>query len=200
MLIADRHGAIKSLQPAVPRRQLGLDMSDTRRSFIKKGLFGGALLTATGAGWLAYKPTRTVPLPAEGLIVLDQETYSILHAFTGRVLTDPTPSPVARAQVPLQIDRTLAAMDAQSREDFVKTLKLLESALLGFVLDFRWTPFTQLDTEDQDDVLDAWRTSLWTVRRSGYQVIKQMITRTYYANPLTYGAIDYPGPPRHLLP
>lgn len=167
---------------------------------IRRGLLGGAVLATAGGSWLAFKPTRMVPLPAQPLQVLDQRSYSILHAVTGRVLTDPVSSPEAKAEVPLRIDAELARADAASAKDFVRVLGLLENALAGFVLDFRGKPFTRLDPEDQDDVLDAWRTSMWAVRRSGYQAIKQLITTHYYINPVTYAATGYPGPPSHLLP
>ncbi len=39
----------------------------SRRGFLKKGLFGGALLALGGGGYLATRSSAQLPLPAEGL-------------------------------------------------------------------------------------------------------------------------------------
>lgn len=175
-------------------------MSLTRRSLIKRGALGGAAAAAVGGGWLAFKPSRLVPLPAEPLQVLDAKTYSVLHAITGRVLTEPAASPVVKALVPQLIDQHLSGLPAGEAGDYVQAIRAIESPLRGFVLDLRATPFSQLDAEGQDDVLDAWRGSTWSARRGAYQRVKQLITAVYYGHPSTYAVIGYPGPPRHLLP
>ena len=53
-------------------------MQTSRRSLLKKGLFGGAVLAVGGAGFLASRGTKRVALPPEGLKVLSEDEYAVV--------------------------------------------------------------------------------------------------------------------------
>ena len=62
-----------------PKMYLPPKGGDSRRGFLKKGIFGGALLALGGGAALFLRGGREVELPAEGLLSLsprESSTYS----------------------------------------------------------------------------------------------------------------------------
>src|SRR5712664_1826591 len=89
-----------------------------RRGFLKKGIFGGLILAVCGGGFLALRRSRTVPLPQQGLAVLDPSEYAVLMAIAGRLIPEGEGFPsVEQIGVGLNADRILAQTDpAAARE------------------------------------------------------------------------------------
>jgi hypothetical protein len=85
------------------------------------------------------------------------------------------------------------AREAQS--DVAGLLGLFENALPGLLFDGRVTPFTALDPDAQDRVLESWRDSRLVLRRSGYQALRKLCLGAYYAEPRAWPALKYGGPP-----
>lgn len=162
-----------------------------RRSFLKKGLLGGALLALGGAG-LALAPTRHLASPTSALLVLDERAFQILVAVAARIVPIAGADHVAIAQ---GVDLALSRAAPESQSDLVKLLGLFENALPGLLLDGRALPFTRLDAEAQDKVLASWRDSRITLRRGGYQALRKLCLAAYYAEEKTWKAIRYNGPP-----
>jgi hypothetical protein len=175
----------------------GLIVMQTRRSFIKRGFFGGAVLALGGVGGLALRRGADVALPAEGLRVLGKREYAVLEAIARRVVTPqpgfPTPDEV---RVAFTCDRVLALADETSQVEVRQLLELFDNALAGFLLGGRITPFTKLSSEAQDEVLREWMTSRLELRRTGYMALRTLVTSAYYGNPATWAAVGYPGPPK----
>src|SRR5688572_19331700 len=127
----------------------------TRRSLIKRGLFGSALLALGGAGGLAIRRGEAVALPAEGLKVLGAREYAVLVAIARRMIPErqafPTPDAL---RVAFEADRVLDKADETSQVEVRQLLELFDNALAGFLLGRRITPFTKLSPDDQDAVLN----------------------------------------------
>lgn len=170
----------------------------TRRSFLSKGIIGGALLTGGGAASLWMRGTVLVD-PRAPLKVLSRREYSVLVAIADRMTPggDGFPSP-RQVQVAEKVDANIAGLHPANVAELKQGLVLFESALAGFLFDRRITPFTQLDGEDQDRVIDAWRDSRVAIRRSLFKAFKSLTTAAYYGSPEVYEAIGYPGPPEIL--
>jgi len=168
----------------------------TRRSVLKKGLLGGALLALGGAGLLATRGTRRVPLPKEPLTVLSADEFAVVHAIAERVLA---PRPGAPTVDQLNVGYTVDVILSRAGEDVRKELKqllgLFENGLAGFLFGGRTKPFTQLAPEAQDDVLREWRDSRLELRRTGYQALRTLVGAAYYSSKDSYAAVGYPGPP-----
>jgi hypothetical protein len=162
-----------------------------RRSFLKKGLLGGAVL-ALGAGGLALRPGKTIAAPREKLLALDARGFSVMVAVAARVVTAPGADHVAIAHA---ADLALSHAPAEAQKDLRNLLGLFENALPGLLLDGRATPFTALDPAAQDAVLEAWRDSRLALRRSGYQALRKMCLASYYADPRSWTPLKYKGPP-----
>jgi hypothetical protein len=168
----------------------------SRRSFLKRGLFGGALLALGGGAYLAFQPSRRASLPPEGLLVLDADEYAVVAALADRLVPPrahfPTPDLL---RVPFQVDRILVRVDDGAQKELKQLLKLFESGLAGLLFDGRWRPFTQLSEAEQDNVMRAWQGSRLKLRRTGFQALRTLVLAAYYGNPGAWPAVGYPGPP-----
>jgi hypothetical protein len=162
-----------------------------RRTFLRRGLFGGAVL-ALGAGGLALYPGRRVASTTRALRVLDEERFQVLAAVAARVVLAPGADPVAIAH---GVDEALSRAVPEAQSDMKNLLGLFENALPGLLFDGRFSPFTRLQGAAQDRVLEAWRDSRLIVRRSGYHALRRLCLGVYYGDPLAWPSIHYGGPP-----
>jgi hypothetical protein len=151
-----------------------------RRTFLKRGLVGGAVLLL-GGGTLALLPTKEVVAPEADLAVLGARAFQVLAAVAKRVVPD-------------TVDTLLRRAAPEAQADFNKLLGLFENALPGLLFDGRALPFTQLSPESQDRVLRSWRDSRFALRRSGYHALRRICLATAYADEATWPALGYSPP------
>ena len=165
-------------------------VASSRRSFLKKGLFG-ALVLALGGGGLALCPSGHVASPTAPLLVLEPAGFQVLVAVAGRMVVAKGADPVAIAHA---VDLALTRTTLEAQADLNKLLGLLENALPGLLLDARVLPFTRLSPEARDRVLDSWRTSRFALRRSGYQALRKLCLASHYLEETSWGGLDYKPP------
>lgn len=168
-----------------------------RRSFLKKGVLGGVLLAIGGVGLLASRRTRPIPLPSEGLLVLDWREYAILMSVASRLLPAGEGFPSAsQVGVGVHADRALSLAEPNAAKEVKQLLRLFDNALAGFLFGGRVRPFTSLPSEEQDEVLAEWQSSRLQLRRTGFQALRTLAIASYFAAPLSWPAVHYPGPPQ----
>jgi hypothetical protein len=166
-------------------------VATSRRSFLKKGLIGGALL-ALGGGALAVYPSKEVGVATAPLEALEPRAFQVLVAFASRVITASGSNPVTIAH---GADHTLSYALPETQEAINKLLGLFENALPGLLFDGRLQPFTRLSAQAQDAVLESWRTSRIELRRTGYQALRKLVLAAYYMEESSWGPLAY-APPR----
>lgn len=170
-----------------------------RRRFLKRGLFGGALLLAGGSLPFVFRTTRRDWAPRGPLRLLSADEYAVLGAVAARIV----PGDGADARWPRadaldcagKIDALMATVHPDVGHDFRRLLRLIESGVLGAVIAGSPRPFTRASAAQQDARLEAWRRSRLALLRSGYQAVKRLCHATYYSSPEVYELIGYPGPP-----
>lgn len=162
-----------------------------RRTFLKRGAIGGALL-ALGAGGLLAWPGRMVAAPKRALKSIDGRAFQVLVAVAQRIVAVPGADAVEIAH---RVDETFVYASAEARHDLGALLGLLEAALPGAVLDFRLGPFTTLSPARQDVVLRTWRDSSIAVRRAGFEALRKVCLAAHYGDPATWASIGHPQPP-----
>ena len=168
-----------------------------RRTFIRRGLWGGLLLAVGGSIGLAAWPTDRRLKPRNRLRALDERQFAVLAAIASRTVTAPGADPVLIAE---RVDAQMSWAYPEVRADFGKLLLLFDNALAGLLFDGRPQPFTHLSPEAQDGVLAAWRDSRLVVRRSGYGVLRKLTQAAHYAAPEGWADTGYPGPPQLVVP
>jgi hypothetical protein len=163
----------------------------TRRTFLKRGLIGGALLILGGGATLTLLPTRESGTPLHPLEVLDPRAFQVLVAIARRLVSHPAANPVAIAH---GVDAILGRMAPEAQEDMGKLLLLFESALSGLIFDGRVTPFSRRSAADQDRSLLSWRDSRLVIRRTGYQALRKLCFFAHYSMPSSWVLVGYPTP------
>jgi hypothetical protein len=168
----------------------------SRRSLVKRGLVGGALLAAGGASFLALRGGASVRLPADGLLVFSAAQYAVLDAVARRMVR-PRPGwpSVDEVGVARAADRIAARVEPSAQKELQQLLGLFENGLAGFLFGGRTRPFTRLDGAEQDAVLDEWRDSRLAVRRTGFAALRTLVLAGYHQSPSIWPAVGYPGPP-----
>jgi hypothetical protein len=169
--------------------------SPSRRSLLKRGLLGGALLAAGGTGFLALRGGRRVALPEAGLHVFSPREYAALdalaHRMVGKLPGWPT---VEEVGVALAVDRIAERAEPSVQAELKQLLGLFDNALAGFLIAGSTRPFTALDGAAQDRVLEQWRDNRVALLRTGYNALRTLVLAGYYQSSLTWKPIGYPGP------
>lgn len=165
-------------------------MKSNRRTFLKRGLFGGAVLLLSGVG-LSAIPGSHVADPVEPLAVLDDRAFQVLVAVARRVVVAKDVDHVALVH---RIDASLTHTVPEARADVVKLLHLFDSALAGVLFDRRPVPFTRMSAEEQDAVLLDWRESSLALRRSGYHALRKLCLVSHWGQEASFAAVGYVPP------
>ena len=167
-----------------------------RRSFLKKGLVGAALLAIGGGTLLATR--RTVPPAALAGVfrVFSREELAVLLAIAERLVPPraefPRPAAIGLAA---RLDAVAAQADPATQKELRQLVRLFESALAGFLLDGEARLFTASPPERQDRRIAAWARSRIALRRTGHRALRRLVLAAYYSSPETWDAVGYPGPP-----
>ena len=145
-----------------------------RRTFLKisvvfLGTLAGGSLTACGNYLRAPK----------GLKFLDDKTYTIIKAFSERIIPQGGPFPEGAGDIDVVefFDSIVSAEPPEIQKDMRRGIILLEHGTLPFKLRFR--RFTKLPPEEQDDYLRGWENSRITLLRG---VFKGFVDSTYKCN------------------
>ncbi len=153
------------------------------------------MLAVGGAGFLALRAGKRVPLPAGGLKVFSEREYGVLDALARRFIgTLPGWPSVDEVGVAQAVDRIAQRAEPSVQAELKQLLGLFDNALAGFLFGGRTEPFTALDAAAQDRVLEEWRDSGVALRRTGYNALRTLVLAGYYQSPLTWKPIGYPGP------
>jgi len=169
---------------------------DGRRSFLKWGLAGTALLALGGGTWLATRRTRPIASLGGPFLALSAEEVAVIVALSERLVPSRAgfPGPLD-VEVPRRVDAIVAMSPEPVQEEIRQLLRLFENALAGFLLDGQFRTFTDSSPGQQDARIRAWQTSRYTLRRTGYRAMKKLVYAAYYGASATWAAIGYPGPP-----
>ena len=170
-----------------------------RRRFLKRGLFGGALLVFGGALPFVFRTTRRGPPPRGPLRLLSADEHAVLAAVAARIVpgdgADARWPPAEALDCAGKVDVLMATVHPDVGHDFRRLLHLCESSFVGALIAGSPRPFTRAPPAEQDARLEAWRRSRLAILRSGYQALKRLCDAVYYSSPEIYPLIGYPGPP-----
>lgn len=168
----------------------------TRRHVLGLAAAGSAVLAAGGVG-LALRGS-VLREPRRALRVLDPVGFSVVAAAADVFCpaTETLPSGWDLL-VPEKVDDLLAAQLPGAGEELGQALLLLENALVGAVLDARPRPFTACDPAVRLEVLRAWQRSAIPLRRTVYKALRGLCSAPYWADPVVWEHVGYPGPPRY---
>ena len=165
-----------------------------RRTFLTLGVAGAAALAA--AGWWAARGRR--PL---GERALDDDATRILAAIVPAMLAGALPPAgwergAAIDQTVADVDRAVGGLPPAARRELGQLFSLLAIVPARRAFAGVASPWDAASEAEVGAFLDAWRDSAWSLKRSAYDALHQLVFAAWYANPRAWPAIGYPGPPR----
>lgn len=169
-----------------------------RRSLLKVGLAGSALLALGGIG-LGLRSGRP-RVPQTTLRALNPRAFDALAAAAEVLVPGGDGLPTAHeVQVAEGVDEALAHCHPGVQKEMNQVLGLLENALSGLILDGRTQCFSACDAPTRLDILVSWQNADTAVLRSAFKAIHGFCSGVYWSSPLLAPHIGYPGPQPWLL-
>mgnify|MGYP002636348239 CR=1 FL=1 len=169
-----------------------------RRTILKAGLLGSALLAAGGIGLALRKGEPREP--AGALLCLDARAFSTLAAAAEVLVPggDGFPAP-GEVQVAEKIDIFLSDCHPGVQQEVQQLLALLENAFAGLLLDGRMECFSACDRPTRERVLASWQTARNPLLRSAFKALHGFCSGTYWSSPQVSALAGYSGPQPWLL-
>jgi hypothetical protein len=170
-------------------------MNPTRRRFLKTGLAGAAALAiAGGIAWIRRVGTAAA-LPA-----LDDDARSVVRAIVPSMLAGALPAAdpdraLAVDETVLAVDRAVAGLPPASRGELAQLFSLLSLGVGRRVFAGVASAWNDATRDEIDAFLASWQTSRWSLKRTAYDALHQLVIAAWYANPRAWPSIGYPGPP-----
>lgn len=168
----------------------------SRRSLLKLGLVGGALLA--GAGGIASLGQETDDAPAPGYLALRRGDLPFLHALIPVILNQAVAdasAPDVIRQVLLDIDGGLASVSPALLKQIRELFDVTSSRLTRGPLTGVWQAWQETPPEQVAAFLLRWRDSSLALLRQGHSALLQMVLMAWYGNPDAWAHCGYPGPP-----
>lgn len=166
-------------------------MNLSRRRLIFTGVAGAAVIVA--ARWL--RPSRDNGAPA-----LSADGADVMRAIVPAMLDGALPEPVAEREAAIEatvsaIGVAISGLPPVARDELSTLFALLASAPVRIAfadLDSGWRDANVTAT---NAFLVRLQKSRWSVKRSAYDALHQLTFAAWYANPVAWPSIGYPGPP-----
>jgi len=163
-----------------------------RRRLLKVGLGTAAFLAISGSGLALLKP-------GIGQGRLTQDASIVFRAVAEAVLDKSLPdSPQQRdAYLRAYLERlnaTVAAFPSGTQRELSQLLALLVSAPGRTLLTGLTTGWGAASTADIQTALQRMRVSSLNVRQQIYHALRDLTNAAYYADPLAWPLMGYPGP------
>lgn len=173
----------------------------TRRQFIKAGIGGSLLLAAAAA---LHAPLDR--LGKRALVAgnsLDPSLRIVVRAIAPVILQGAFPAPGAnRAPALDRITRgvglAVSALGAASQREVAELFALLAFAPTRIAVAGVSVPWEEAGPEDIEGFLRRWQGSRLDLLKSGYQALHDLVLGAWYADPESWTAIGYSGPPSLL--
>ncbi|MCG2584426.1 twin-arginine translocation signal domain-containing protein [Massilia sp. TS11] len=172
-------------------------MGTSRRSFLKLGLAGAAVL-AIGGG--VYRLSR--PATPAAPFVLDAEAVSILDAIIPAVLAGALPTDAGRAAALAStragVQRAILGLTRDAQQEVRDLFGLLALGPVRRFLAGVPASWPEATPAQVSAFLQSWRTHRIAALRPAYAALHDLIIGAWYGNPASWAAIGYPGPIKEL--
>lgn len=163
-----------------------------RRTLLKLGVAGGAVLAVAGGGLALLRP---------GLVDgrLSAGGREVFAAVARAVLDGALPAePAARQRVLAahldRLDDTVAGLPAAARGELSDLLGLLAAAPGRLAFAGLRPAWAEAGVAELQDALQSMRTSRLALRQQAFHALRDLTNAAYYADASTWAAIGYPGP------
>lgn len=168
----------------------------SRRSLLKVGLLGGAMLAT--AGITVALVDRFSAAPAEGYLALRPADLPVLSALAPVMLEGsvaPERLPEAGRLTVQALDRQLAHLSPEMLKLTRQMLDVLALPVTRGPLTGIWGSWESATPEALRNFLTRWENSSLALLRMGHASLLQLVMMAWYALPESWAHCGYPGPP-----
>lgn len=166
----------------------------SRRSLLKLGLGASAVLAT--AGLTATLSGCTSAAPAHGYQVLRDSDIPMLTAVMGALVgPHPARNPANLSAAITQLDTTLSWTSGAVQNQLADLFGMLSMGVTRGPLTGIWGGWEQATDADIHAFLERWRDSRLDLFRQGHSALNQLLQMAWYALPVSWEAVGYPGPP-----
>lgn len=174
-------------------------MMMNRRRWLQVGVAGGAALTA--AAWWAQRSVPAqgasfVPSSSPAPSVWTPEAAALIAALAPVVLGPACTDAVSCQRVTEGVRVAVAALSPAAQRDVGELFMLLNIGPARGLLTGVWGSWGQASAEEIEAFLQRWRHSRLALLQAGYHALHDLILAAWYAEPESWAAIGYPGPPQ----
>jgi hypothetical protein len=169
----------------------------TRRRLIRTGLGGLALLAFAGCARnsASVGPLDDAEYPYRALSSRDR---NMIASVAAAMLDGALPGAArgaALVEVVRGVDVAVAGLPDDARAELAQLFNLLGFSVTRGLVAGIWRPWSDAALSDVAAFLARWRGSSYSLFRSGYQALHQLVMASWYGNSVSWGRIGYPGPP-----
>ena len=168
----------------------GLD----RRSFLKLGLGGAALLGAAGLTASLSGCGGAQKPPASGYYFLREDDVALFGALIPVVHAGAALTPVIVSEALHRVDGAMLYLQPPGQREMRKLLDLLHTPLLRRLATGVRTSWPQATPAEVDAFLARWRHSGTGLFNAGYAALVKFVSVAYYAQTASQQVSGYPGP------
>ena len=168
----------------------------SRRSLLKIGLLGGAVLAT--AGVTVALVDRFASAPAQGHLALRPADLPILAALVPVMLegaVEPTRLSDAAQNTIQGLDHQLAHLSPEMLKLTRQMLDVLALPVTRGPLTGIWGGWESASPEAVRHFLARWENSALALLRMGHASLLQLVMMAWYAQPESWAHCGYPGPP-----
>lgn len=188
-------GASSGVTVAAEPVRVMRDVSFSRRTFIKAGAVGVGALAMAGA-YEAWRLRACTNETAGALSPAGRALFAaMIPAFLDGMVAPGDWTPQSMSATLDLIERTVAALPSAARGELQQLACLLDQAPVRLLLAGRWSPWSSITAAEARRVLERWRFSGTPMLVSAYQALHDITYASWYAQPSSWAAIGYPGPP-----
>jgi hypothetical protein len=166
----------------------------SRREFLRAGVAGTVLLAC-----IRHLPGKAAA-PSARPGGLDPGARAALTAIVPVMLATALPQGATQAQavraVVDGVDTAVAGLPPHLRSEVGQLFTLLTFAPTRALVAGVWQPWPEARAEEIAPFLQGWRTSRFALLQSGYHALHELIMASWYAQPVSWALLRYPGPPR----
>lgn len=170
----------------------------TRRTFIKTGIAGAALLALAAVFQKQLDRAGKQALVAGN--PLDTSLATVVRAVAPVILQGAFPAAEpqraqARERIARDVATAVSALGASAQQEVAELFALLAFAPTRIAVAGVSPAWEQASPAEIEAFLRSWQHSGMDLLKSGYQALHDLVLGAWYADPQNWGAIGYPGPP-----
>jgi len=189
------HAPVSLTGPPILAKSTSHSFRPSRRTFIEAGVAGCAALLLVRS---LYSPA--ISSASSGTGGLRRGSRTMLSAIIPVLLDGALPTgteqrAAARMEALAAVEDAISGLPPASREELGELFSLLDFAPARWLMAGVWSTWGEASSESVAAFLARWRDSRFTLLRSGYAALHQIVLGAWYAQPRAWIAIGYAGPP-----